>query len=196
MLIRHPGADPSAVGGTTRVFAENIDIYRTLADLAGADKVEAGVDGVSLAPLLRSPAASTAAMLLSKPAAFGQHARCLRDATNRYAPIDPFVTADACPATPRDQVDWMGYSIRTDDWRYTAWCKWNGTTLQPRWDVINATELYSHTLAATKGAPTDQNFDAWENVNVAAVPQHAQVVATLHAQLRAHFDQFALPGPK
>ena len=28
LMIRFPGADPSSIGSTTRVFAENIDIYR------------------------------------------------------------------------------------------------------------------------------------------------------------------------
>ena len=191
-MIRYPGADPAAVGGTTRVFAENIDIYKTLADLAGVPEVEEGVDGLSLAPLLRTPRASTAELLRQKSAAFGQHAHCLRDVKNNYAPIDPFVTADSCTVTPRDQLDWMGYSIRTDEWRYTEWVGWNGTSLQPRWDLINATELYSHALPGLGGA-TDQSFDAWENVNEASDPKHASVVAQLHAKLRTHFEHFALP---
>jgi hypothetical protein len=186
-MIRFPGAEPSTVGSTTRVF------YRTLADLAGVPDVEAGVDGTSLAPLLRSnPQASTARMLVSKPAAFSQHAHCLRDPANRYAPIDPFKTADSCTATPRDELDWMGYSIRTDDWRYTAWVGWNGTSLQPLWGVVNATELYSHALTPG-GGPTDQDFDAWENANEASEPEHSGVVAALHQQLKSHFQRFALP---
>ena len=92
-MIRFPGADPAAVGGTTRVFAENIDVYRSLADLAGVPDVEHGVDGVSLAPLLRNPGAGTEATLMAAKgnAAFGQHAHCLRDPKHGYAPIDPFV---------------------------------------------------------------------------------------------------------
>ena len=81
---------------------------RTLADLAGVPGVEQGVDGVSLAPLLRSFASATDRLLAEKRAAFGQHARCLRDVQNGYAPIDPFVTADSCTMTPREQLDWMG----------------------------------------------------------------------------------------
>jgi hypothetical protein len=103
-MIRYPGAHPAAIGGTTRVFAENIDIFRTLADLAGVPDVESGVDGVSLAPLLRTPTTSTSEMLRTKPAAFGQHAHCLRDPKHDFAPIDPFITADSCTVTPRDQL--------------------------------------------------------------------------------------------
>ena len=82
-------------------------------------------------------------------------------------------------------------SIRTYDWRYTAWVGWNGTSLQPRWDLVNATELYAHTL--TPGGATDQNFDQWENVNEAENPGWSAVKAQLHAQLRQHFDRFAVP---
>jgi iduronate 2-sulfatase len=153
LIIRDPLA-VVAPGSTSRVFAENIDIYRTLAELAGLPSPEAGVDGTSLAPLLRDVGAESA-MRVSKPAAFGQHARCLRNASDGYKPIDPFTVADSCTMTPRDQLDWMGYSIRTDDWRYTAWVKWDGSTLQPEWTSVNATELYPHTVHPTSG-PTDQ----------------------------------------
>lgn len=186
--------DPLSVvkpGSTTRVFAENIDIYRTLAELAGLPEPEAGVDGTSLAPLLRVGESAERAMLLSKPAAFGQHARCLRNATNGYKPIDPFSTADSCTVTPRDQLDWMGYSIRTDDWRYTAWVGWNGSTLQPIWDTINATELYAHQIQTS--GPTDQDFDAWENENLAHDPKNAATIQHLHSQLVTHYSAFALP---
>ena len=229
-LPRAAGGSPTPPG-TTRVFAENIDIYRTLADLAGVPDVEEGVDGVSLAPLLRYgsgdegglkegtgvAAAAVAALRSEKTAAFAQHARCLRDPAHGYSPIDPYTTADSCTVTPRENLDWMGYSIRTDDWRYTAWVGWNGTSLTPHWDVVNATELYVHTVEeygaggdegegggeggeggggeGTRGGsgPSDQDFDAWENVNVVNKPGHAAVVTALHGQLQAHFDRFALP---
>lgn len=190
-IIHDPLAAPTAVGGSTRVFAENIDIYRTLATLAGVPDVEAGVDGVSLAPLLREPATAEPAMLRSKPAAFGQHARCLRNATNGYAPINPFKSADSCTVTPRQNLDWMGYSIRTDNWRFTAWVGWNGTSLTPIWGRVNATELYAHTVEP--GGPSDQDFDAWENDNLAGRPEHATVERQLHTMLTEHFDEFALP---
>ena len=72
-----------------------------------------------------------------------------------------------------------------------AWVGWNGSSLQPRWDVVNATELYSHVL--TPGGASDQSFDAWENLNEAPQPEHRALVAQLHARLRAHFELFDLP---
>ena len=41
--------------------------------------------------------------------------------------------------------------------------------------------------------PGDQSFDAWENVNAAGRPENAGAVAGLHAQLRRHYERFALP---
>ena len=59
-MIRDPRAPHGNTGERTMAFAENVDIYRTLADLAGlSSEVDASVDGHSLAPLLRaSPPAS------------------------------------------------------------------------------------------------------------------------------------------
>ena len=45
----------------------------------------------------------------------------------------------------------------------------------------------------TPGGATDQNFDQWENVNEAESPGRSAVKAQLHAQLRQHFDRFAVP---
>ena len=85
----------------------------------------------------------------------------------------------------------MGFSLRNDDWRYTAWVGWNGSSLTPAWGRVNATELYRHTLA--EGGPGDQDFDAWENENEAGRPERRELAGRLHAQLRAHFDRFAVP---
>jgi iduronate 2-sulfatase len=84
----HPG------GRRTEAVVELLDLYPTLADLCGLP-APAGVQGVSLRPLLEDPAAAV------KSAAFSQHPRppyC------RHA--DPQV---------------MGYSIRDPRYRYTEW---------------------------------------------------------------------------
>jgi iduronate 2-sulfatase len=61
----------------------------------------------------------------------------------------------------------MGYSIRTDKWRYTEWQKRDDTK-----DVI-ARELYDHAI------------DPLETENVAADPANEEAVKELSAQIKA-----------
>lgn len=160
-------------------FAENVDIYRSLADLAGlSDKVEGSVDGHSLAPLLQDPSLRNPA---AKTAAFSQQAHCLIDPHTNES-IDVWTVADSCTVTPRSLLGWMGYSIRTKDWRFTAWVAWNGAALTGEWNNINSTELYNHSADQGVGISA---FDDFENVNVAAA--NPEVAATLLAQLALHF---------
>ena len=32
----------------------------------------------------------------------------------------------SCNNAPKGSFDYMGYSVRTEDWRYTAWLDWDG----------------------------------------------------------------------
>lgn len=50
----------------------------------------------------------------------------------------------------------MGYSLKTSDYRYTAWIPFAHTTCKPDWDIIIAEELYDH------------KTDRAENFNIAA----------------------------
>lgn len=68
----------------------------------------------------------------------------------------------------------MGYSMRTDRYRYTEWRAERGA------GEVVATELYDHEV------------DPGENVNVAGLPENAGLVAELAAQLAAGW-QAALP---
>jgi len=68
----------------------------------------------------------------------------------------------------------MGYSMRTDHYRFTMWVHRNAP------DKIDALELYDH------------KADPQENTNLAKLPQHAALVAKLTAQCRAGW-RAALP---
>ena len=84
----------------------------------------------------------------------------------------------------------MGLSIRTDEYRYSEWYTWNGTTCSPAWtEPIAGVELYSHVGDTTPGC-----FDCFENVNLvgpaaAGKAKLASLVASLHSQLVAHYKQ-------
>ena len=84
----------------------------------------------------------------------------------------------------------MGYTVRTEDWRYTEWVGWNGSTLQAEWGALNATELYDHRTVV--GGPPDGDFDGWENINVAEASGNAGVVTQLSELLHSHFA----PAPR
>lgn len=57
LIFRAPWVQTKPGGTKTTALAEAVDLYRTLADLAGVgSSVEPGVDGVSLLPVIRNPA--------------------------------------------------------------------------------------------------------------------------------------------
>ena len=84
----------------------------------------------------------------------------------------------------RVDIKYMGYSIRTDDWRYTVWLPFNGTANRGIWnanardgDSALMEELYSHR------GDNGTDFDAFENENLAgSLPADC---AALFARLRS-----------
>lgn len=132
-------ATPDHRGGQrTRALVELVDLYPTLLDLGGLPNAT-GLEGVSLRPLLENPSATV------KEAAFNWHPR---------------------PAYPpgRSNPEAMGYSMRTDRYRYTEWRNFpDGTVL--------ARELYDH------------QDDPGETVNLAGSKDHAETIHALALQL-------------
>jgi uncharacterized sulfatase len=112
-------------------LVELIDLYPTLADLCDL-KAPKNLDGTSLRPLLDDPA---------KP--------------GKKAALTQVTRGDA------KQGVIMGYSVRTERWRYTEWA--GGT---------RGSELYDH------------DADPKERRNLAADPMHAKVVDEMKTLLR------------
>ena len=181
---------PAARGARTQQLAELVDVYPTLAALAGLPPA-AGVDGADLSALFRSggapPDAAAGAPPLKTPnAAFHQYPACYGKGGGAFDRVRL-----GCNNVKKEDFWAMGYSIRVDDYRFTRWLKWNGTALGVDWDDgdragAHADELYSHAGDTGYGP---QNFDAYENANLAADPAHAAVAAQLAAQLRAFFEK-------
>lgn len=129
----------SSRGKSTAALAELVDLFPTLADLAGiADDLPKRLEGVSLAPVVADPSASV------KDAAFNQHQQ-------------PFYGS-------RENWKAVGYSIRTDRWRYTEWRPLDGVELVER-------ELYDH------------ENDPGETHNLANTADRSEVVDELAARL-------------
>lgn len=56
----------------------------------------------------------------------------------------------------------MGYALRTHEYRFIQWVKWNGTSQEPIWSNVYASELYNH--SEDNGHWTDP--DRFENKNL------------------------------
>ena len=193
-IIRAPGIQPAG-GARTTHLAEAIDMYRTMADATGLlDAVQPDVDGVSLLPVIRSPATTAPPRTASQsqfPRCYsvlppsvpgGRNAPCLGCNWEHLPPMD----RTDCQDVARENFDLMGYSIRTADFRLTEWRAWDGAKLEGRWDLPpNATELYDHTTASA-------DVFASELTNIAAEPSMSAVLAKMRALLRERFAPHTL----
>ena len=132
--------DGVSAGKVCRRTVELVDLHATLADLCGV-QAPSKLDGKSLRPLLKDPDAPW-----SRPAITQVARQIERPVTNGI----PEPT----------KVSLMGYSIRTERWRYT---EWNGGE--------KGIELY------------DQNDDPQALKNLGSDPAHAEVIKELRDQL-------------
>lgn len=157
LIIAAPGVQVGE-GKRVRELAEAVDLYRTLADLTGVgeEQVQPSVDGVSLGPMVRQ---ATAPAL--HDAAMSQFPRCYSHVpglpnTTRAGDAEaaasrplgfplPALDRTDCQNIDRTLFDYMGYSIRTKEWRYTEWRRWKGQELVADWEAPpHAVELYDH----------------------------------------------------
>jgi arylsulfatase A-like enzyme len=134
LILSVPGQRRKGAKATR--LAEFVDVYPTLCEAVSLP-VPGGLAGNSLLAVTNNPDAPT------KDAAFSQYPR-------------------GGPRVPGGRV--MGYSMRTNRYRYTEW-------------GIHGAELYDH------------ETDPAENVNIAALPGSRALVADLSRRLHA-----ALPG--
>ena len=124
-------------GKHTDALSEFVDIYPTLCDLAGIPK-PGHLEGTSLKPVIEDPNRPW------KPAAFSQYPRS--------------------PAQTGGAGQLMGYTMRTDRYRFTVWVNKSDHT------KVDATELYDHLT------------DPQENTNLSKHAEQAATVEQLMAQ--------------
>ena len=92
-----------------------------------------------------------------------------------------------CHWVRRDQLDFMGYSMRTDTHRFIQWMVWDGANLLPRWDTVVGIELYDH----TKTNQFDNSYlDETENENMAADPANAGLVKQMQTKLKVEVTKW------
>ncbi len=134
LIIASPGHRP---GQRTDALVELLDLYPTLTELCGLTPPEE-IEGESLVPLLNNP---------------------------RHPGSDGALTQTTRPSYPRGKPpELMGYSLRTDRYRYVEWRKFGKT------DVV-ARELYDH------------EHDPLETRNLAGQTAQASTVKLLAEQL-------------
>ena len=146
LIISSPRKEHAAsVGKRTSALAELVDLYPTLAELSGTgtDSLPQNLEGTSLAAVLRDPSVRV------KDAAFTQHAQ-------------PFYGS-------RENWRAIGYSMRTQRWRYTEWRDVNDG------EVI-ARELYDH------------GNDPLESRNAIGDPANSEIVKMLAKRLKEGFS--------
>jgi iduronate 2-sulfatase len=131
LILSVPGM--AKAGGATNALVEFVDIYPTLADLAGLPR-PAHLEGTSFKPLLDQPDRPW------KSAAFSQF--------------------------PRGKA-LMGYTMRTDRYRYTKWVNRKDPA------KVDAVELYDH------------QTDPQENTNLANDPATREIIADLDKKWQA-----------
>jgi iduronate 2-sulfatase len=129
------GAGVPSQGAKCPALVELVDIFPTLCQLCGLT-APGELEGLSMQPLLADPARKW------KTAAFSQFPR---------------------PFAPSKRGNGMGYSVRTERYRYTEW-------RMPGEDT--ALELYDH------------EKDPFETVNVAGHPENRRLLARLRQTLR------------
>jgi len=177
LLIRAPWT--SSAGMHTESFIELLDLYRTVSALAGVAVPDAGVGGQDLSAVLDDPS------VLAKNLTYSQYSRCPGD---RYWPQraqgHPAWFMNNCEGVPAANISYMGYSVRSREYRYTEWVKWS-PSCKAQWpDQAGPwVELYSH--RGQTGHPLD--FDAWENENLATDPTNRPVLAAHRDLVLARF---------
>lgn len=139
LIIRVPWKAAS-VGVKSPAIVEAVDLYQTFVGLTGVDPVpeSEGLQGYDLSPLFDDPAGFAAQ---ETRYAFSQFAK-------RYEKSSAFqdkVAWDTCSLCDRNSTDVFGYTVRSENYRYTEWCVWNKTSLRPNWDQVIGRELYNHT---------------------------------------------------
>jgi iduronate 2-sulfatase len=144
-------AAPGLAKKPTKSPSEFVDIFPTLCDLSGIP-VPAHLQGKSLVPLMKNPDASVKTFSVSQYPRSGEIAENERLG---YAGTNV-----------------MGYSIRTDRYRYTIWMKNGYRSTDPfSAALLVGSELY------------DYEKDPLEKVNFSGSTSYKKIKATLHQQM-------------
>lgn len=182
-MLRFPdGSAPAPAGSVYHYPVELVDLFPTVAAAAGLAAPAFPLPGVNLLPAL-------AANVSAKAAAQSIISRCsncslaYRSAGDEFG-CDVDAAADAgrwfVPCCTTLNFDYIGMSIRTLDWRFSLYCRFNSSALAPVWTACTNRELFRQ--SSSVAFDPDNNYE-----NLAGDPAHAKQAASLEALLRSLF---------
>jgi iduronate 2-sulfatase len=146
---------PWIKSNTTTSLSEFVDVFPTLCELAGVP-IPNTLDGKSLVPVMMDPTVKVNEYAVS------QYPRSLKAAEAKKLGLE--------------SRDIMGYSIRTDKYRYTVWMNNNFRSNEPfSKDRIYARELY------------DYEKDPLETVSVVDDKEYASIANDMDDKMQAFF---------
>jgi hypothetical protein len=168
VMIRVPGAKGN--GQHTSAIWEAVDLFPTVSDLAMGE----------VPPTCPPTLATSRAMMLCTD---GKSAAPLLDAPESdwsnaaFSQITRGALVNGMHANLPEEV-YMGYSVRTPEWRYTEWVKFDNTTGVADFSTLYGQELYVEVLGE------QCRFDQ-DHVNVASDPANAAIVDKHSAMLHS-----------
>eukprot|EP01047_Picozoa_sp_COSAG01_P038039 COSAG01_NODE_3062_length_6651_cov_63.810745_2_plen_226_part_00 len=186
MIIRVPWA-ANSIGARTTIKLELVDLYRTLAGLAElpATSLQPSVQGTSLASVFDAP--TDLPPMLQQKAAYSQIGRCDCGTYNTRKGPTQECAGNACCTVPTTggNYTFMGYTMRTTQWRFTIWLPFDDTAARVAtpWPSLAAmhSQIELYDLRLDHGR--DFDFDGY-SYNVAGKPEHAATVEQLWQQLK------------
>jgi len=147
-------AGPGIKAGKTSSLTEFVDVFPTICDLAGVSILK-NLDGKSLKPLMVKNKASVKDFSISQ---YPRKLKKLQLAKTAYT-----------------NANMMGYSLRTDQYRYTIWM--NNFTSK---DTFNESQVYASEMY-------DYVKDPLEKVNVVNDKNYTSISASLKSKMIAFF---------
>lgn len=225
LIVRAPAKPRSLGGQVVRGFAELVDLFPTLAELAGTPAPIDSLDGSSLVPFFDDPSRlhfPTAGGTQNKSLAFTQYPHSSESFGRQTGGLRSCVffwggrchshrlnssgggssSSGGATTVPPPPSNWMGYSVRTHDHRYTVWLPAGaeGNDSHVNWDATRANsfevdgryeELYTypHTVDGSI------DFNELDIVNLAYDVTMASTVARLYKIARGFFDTAVPPPP-
>ena len=183
-----PETPSFARSASSDALVEAVDLYATISELAGLSvppicpkdsfHVDFCTEGVSLVPLIKN---LTTTSSRSDATMTGRRHQTWKRAVFSQYPRPSAVPTDL--SVDRLHIRIMGYTMRTDEYRYTEWIGYDLPTFTADWSKVYARELYIYS--------SDPN----EDVNVAEVAAFKDLSQALSKQLREGWRK-ALPGPR